>query len=95
MTESAVSFAGNLTDDPEVRSTEAGIARANVPSGGVGAGATWTAFALFLVALVTLEQIHRAVLAPEVVAQHILIGPTKRLLGEVRLSPPHRWLVER
>jgi single-strand DNA-binding protein len=28
MTEASVSFAGNLTDDPEVRSTEAGIARA-------------------------------------------------------------------
>jgi single-strand DNA-binding protein len=28
MTEAAVSFAGNLTDDPEVRSTDAGIARA-------------------------------------------------------------------
>ena len=28
MTEPAVSFAGNLTDDPEVRYTEAGIARA-------------------------------------------------------------------
>src|SRR5512132_4023078 len=27
MTEAAVSFAGNLTEDPEVRSTEAGIAR--------------------------------------------------------------------
>ena len=25
MTEAAVSFAGNLTDDPEVRSTEGGI----------------------------------------------------------------------
>jgi single-strand DNA-binding protein len=28
MTEAAVSFAGNLTDDPEVRSTESGIAPA-------------------------------------------------------------------
>ena len=28
MTEAAVSFAGNLTDDPEVRHTEGGIARA-------------------------------------------------------------------
>jgi single-strand DNA-binding protein len=28
MPEAAVSFAGNLTDDPEVRSTEAGVARA-------------------------------------------------------------------
>jgi single-stranded DNA-binding protein len=28
MTEAAASFAGNLTDDPQVRSTEAGIARA-------------------------------------------------------------------
>jgi single-strand DNA-binding protein len=28
MTEAAVSFAGNLTDDPEVRYTEGGIARA-------------------------------------------------------------------
>jgi len=28
MTEANVSFAGNLTDDPEVRYTEAGIARA-------------------------------------------------------------------
>jgi single-strand DNA-binding protein len=28
MTEAAVSFAGNLTDDPEVRSIESGIARA-------------------------------------------------------------------
>jgi single-strand DNA-binding protein len=28
MTEAAVSFAGNLTDDPELRRTESGIARA-------------------------------------------------------------------
>ena len=28
MTEASVSFAGNLTDDPELRHTEAGIARA-------------------------------------------------------------------
>ena len=28
MTEAAVSFAGNLTDDPELRHTEAGIDRA-------------------------------------------------------------------
>jgi single-strand DNA-binding protein len=28
MTEASISFAGNLTDDPEVRYTEAGIARA-------------------------------------------------------------------
>jgi single-strand DNA-binding protein len=28
MTEASVSFAGSLTDDPEVRSTEGGIARA-------------------------------------------------------------------
>jgi single-strand DNA-binding protein len=28
MTEAAVSFAGNLTDDPELRHTKAGIARA-------------------------------------------------------------------
>jgi single-strand DNA-binding protein len=28
MTEATVSFAGNLTDDPEIRYTEAGIARA-------------------------------------------------------------------
>jgi single-stranded DNA-binding protein len=28
MTEPSVSFAGNLTDDPEVRYTEGGIARA-------------------------------------------------------------------
>jgi single-stranded DNA-binding protein len=28
MTKASVSFAGNLTDDPEIRYTEAGIARA-------------------------------------------------------------------
>jgi single-stranded DNA-binding protein len=28
MTEASVSFAGNLTDDPELRHTKAGIARA-------------------------------------------------------------------
>ena len=28
MTEASVSFAGNLTDQPEVRSTDSGIARA-------------------------------------------------------------------
>jgi hypothetical protein len=42
MTEAAVSFAGNLTDDPEVRSTEGGIARAMFRvaiSGSAGAGA--------------------------------------------------------
>jgi single-strand DNA-binding protein len=31
MTEASVSFAGNLTDDPELRHTEAGIARAMFP----------------------------------------------------------------
>jgi single-strand DNA-binding protein len=31
MTEASVSFAGNLTDDPEVRYTETGIARAMFP----------------------------------------------------------------
>jgi hypothetical protein len=38
MTEASVSFAGNLTDDPEVRSTEGGIARARfrVAVSGVG-----------------------------------------------------------
>jgi single-strand DNA-binding protein len=30
MTEAAVSFAGNLTDDPELRHTEGGIARATL-----------------------------------------------------------------
>jgi hypothetical protein len=33
MTEASVSFAGNLTDDPEVRYTHDGIARAMVGSG--------------------------------------------------------------
>jgi len=28
MTEASVSFAGNLTDQPEIRSTDSGIARA-------------------------------------------------------------------
>jgi hypothetical protein len=28
MTEASVSFAGNLTDNPELRSTDSGIARA-------------------------------------------------------------------
>jgi hypothetical protein len=32
MTEPSVSFAGNLTDDPEVRYTEGGIARLGVRS---------------------------------------------------------------
>jgi hypothetical protein len=35
MAEAAVSFAGNLTEVPEVRYTEAGIA-GGVPGGGVG-----------------------------------------------------------
>jgi len=34
MTEASVSFAGNLTDDPELRHTEAGIARAMFRVGG-------------------------------------------------------------
>jgi single-strand DNA-binding protein len=32
MTEASVSFAGNLTDDPELRHTESGIAREQEPS---------------------------------------------------------------
>jgi single-stranded DNA-binding protein len=36
MTEASVSFAGNLTDDPELRHTEGGIARAVFRGGGVG-----------------------------------------------------------
>jgi single-stranded DNA-binding protein len=33
MPEAHVSFAGNLTDDPQVRYTEGGIARATLPGG--------------------------------------------------------------
>jgi Single-strand binding protein family len=41
MTEPSVSFAGNLTDDPELRHTESGIARAmfRVAVSGAGRGA--------------------------------------------------------
>jgi hypothetical protein len=39
MTEASVSFAGNLTDDPGVRSTHDGIARAMFRGRGRGAGA--------------------------------------------------------
>jgi single-stranded DNA-binding protein len=38
MTEASVSFAGNLTDDPELRSTESGIARAMFRVAVSGAG---------------------------------------------------------
>jgi hypothetical protein len=37
MTESSVSFAGNLTDNPELRHTEGGITQAMLPGGRVGA----------------------------------------------------------
>jgi single-stranded DNA-binding protein len=45
MTEARVSFAGNLTDDPQVRSTKAGIARAMLRVVVVGRlqQRTWTA----------------------------------------------------
>jgi single-stranded DNA-binding protein len=36
MTEPSVSFAGNLTDQPELRHNEGGIAPGDVPGGGVG-----------------------------------------------------------
>ena len=36
MTEAAVSFAGNLTDQPEIRYTNSGIARGHAPGGRVG-----------------------------------------------------------
>jgi hypothetical protein len=42
MTEAAVNFAGNLTDDPEVRYTDSGVARAMfrvAVSGPAGPGA--------------------------------------------------------
>ena len=42
MTEASVSFTSNLTDDPEVRYTEGGIAPCHVPGGRerkAGAGA--------------------------------------------------------
>ena len=41
MTEASVSFAGNLTDQPEVRYTEGGIAPGRVPGGGVGSAGRW------------------------------------------------------
>jgi hypothetical protein len=37
MTEAALSFAGNLTDHPELRHTEAGIAGGGVGPAGAGA----------------------------------------------------------
>jgi single-stranded DNA-binding protein len=36
MTEASVSFAGNLTDDPELRHTEGRHRPSGVPGGGVG-----------------------------------------------------------
>jgi single-strand DNA-binding protein len=57
MTEAAVSFAGNLTDDPEVRYTEAGIARTMLR---VAVSGRWEQEASFFTVIVWRDQAEHA-----------------------------------
>jgi single-strand DNA-binding protein len=57
MTEPSVSFAGNLTDDPEVRHTEAGIARALFR---VAVSGRWDQEASFFTVIVWRDQAEHA-----------------------------------
>jgi single-strand DNA-binding protein len=57
MTEAAVSFAGNLTDDPEVRSTKGGIARARFR---VAVSGRWEQEASFFTVVVWRDQAEHA-----------------------------------
>jgi single-strand DNA-binding protein len=57
MTETSVSFAGNLTDDPEVRYTEGGIARAMFR---VAVSGRWEQEASFFTVVVWRDQAEHA-----------------------------------
>jgi single-strand DNA-binding protein len=57
MTEASVSFAGNLTDDPELRHTESGIARARFR---VAVSGRWEQEASFFTVIVWRDQAEHA-----------------------------------
>ena len=94
MTEAAVSFAGNLTDDPELRHTESGIARATFRV--AVSGRTRDSEPLFFTVIVWRDQAEHAAESltrgSRVVVSSSVPGPPRTAAsGRRSRSWPRRW----
>jgi hypothetical protein len=84
----AISFAGNLTDDPELRHTEAGIARAMFR---VAVSARKDQEALFFTVVVWRDQGEHAAESLAKGSRVVVVGRLSSGPGPLRMAAPGRW----
>ena len=87
MTEPAVSFAGNLTDDPEVRYTEGGIARAMFR---VAVSGRREQEASFFTVIVWRDQAEHAAESLAKGSRVVVVGRLQQRAGPLRTAAPDR-----
>jgi single stranded DNA-binding protein len=88
MTEAAVSFAGNLTDDPEVRYSEGGIARAMFR---VAVSGRREQEASFFTVVVWRDQAEHAAKSLSKGSRVVVVGRLQQRHGRPRTAAPARW----
>jgi hypothetical protein len=88
MTEASVSFASNLTDDPELRHTEAGIARAMFRVAVLGAAG---AGGVVLTVVVWRDQAELASQTLSKDSRVVVVGGSSSTNGRLRMAAPGRW----
>jgi Single-strand binding protein family len=87
MTEATVSFAGNLTDDPELRHTESGIARAMFR---VAVSGRREQEPSFFTAIVWRDQAEHAAQSLSKGSRVVVVGSSSSGLGPLRMAAPGR-----
>ena len=88
MTEASVSFAGNLTDDPEVRSTEGGIARAMFR---VAVSGRREQEPSFFTVVVWRDQAEHASQSLTKGSRVVVVGRLQQRAGPLRMAAPDPW----
>ena len=88
MTEAAVSFAGNLTDHPELRHTEGGIARATFR---VAVSGRREQEASFFTAVVWGDQAEHAAQSLSKGSRVVVVGRLQQRAGRPRTAAAARW----
>jgi single-strand DNA-binding protein len=88
MTEAAVSFAGNLTDQPEVRSTDSGITRAIFR---VAVSGRREQEPSFFTVVVWRDQAEHAAESLSKGSRVVVVGRPSSRHGPLRTAAPARW----
>jgi single stranded DNA-binding protein len=88
MTDASVSFAGNLTDDPELRHTEAGIARAMFR---VAVSGRREQEPSFFTVIVWRDQAEHAAQSLAKGSRVVVVGRLQQRAGPLRTAAPAPW----